>query len=363
MNSFSSYMNEGGNVSPGSSPSRSDIKGGTPFSLSLLPSGMLLSLSRSYSYSGCTRSAYKLLESGAIRHAYFSCLTSRLSNATIFGVNGFVGEFATRLRDGKGQAWGEEGINILVDSVVMDGLRIYNSGRVDGASIVMDTNVSSGRKFLSIFFFSTPEQIDFIIERYDVYAFSDLLMAGSKVISKEWYGLLEDRVEQHLHDGGYILLAVFIIILKSDGKTKYLARAQRIFWRYMERFMGKFHETKRMSHDEIQVKYGRRTITLRSVLADAGGYLQYICNDEAAIRLDNIVLLLISRFAKGKWKDLIAGSIEAAGEEEEGEEANDILKGRDCRCRCECEMIKDILLPERFTDMCKKIDDTWRVAS
>lgn len=305
---------------------------------------------------------YPLIESRAMRYIQSSYLATRLSSATIFGVSGFVREFVTRIRNKKGLAWGEGGINILVDNVVMDGLRIYNSGRVDGACMIMDMDVSLGRKFLSIFFFSTPEQIDYLIERYDVYTFSDLLMAGSNVISKEWYGLLEDRVRRHLHDSSYILFTVFILILKSDGKPKYLARAQRIFWRYMEGFMGKFYETKWISPDAIEVKYGRRTIKLRSVLADAGGYLQYVCNNESAIRLDNIVLLLISRFSKGKWKDLIVASIESAAEEG-GEEANEILKGRDCRCECECEMIKDILLPDRFTQMCKDIHDTWETTS
>lgn len=285
------------------------------------------------------------------------------SRATPFGVDGFLREFVTRLRDGKGYLWGERGTKSFADSVVQDGLRIYNSGRRDGASIVMNMDISSKHKFLSIFFFSTPEQIDYIVEKYDVYAFSELLLAGSRPISKEWYGLLESHAEQHLHDSGYILLCVFILILKSQSEPnpKYFRRATRIFWGYMVRFMGKFYKTTWMSPDEIEVQYGKRTIRLRSEITDFKGYLQYICDDKAALRLDNIVLLLISRFSKGRWKDLIVESIEASSGTR-AKEGNDILRGRDCKCQCDCEMIKDILLPERFVKMRMKIDSSLEEA-
>lgn len=56
----------------------------------------------------------------------------------------------------------------------------------------------------------------------------------------------------------------------------------------------------------------------------------------------------MSRFSKGRWKDDI---VKYMGESFTYGSMLPILRGDLRKCKCECEMIKDIILPERFNKM------------
>lgn len=248
-----------------------------------------------------------------------------------------------------------------LEIVINCGMMIYGCGDKDSITRVMTENIPWPCIFLAIILFASPSQIDFFVKHYGVNQFAHLLQSGRNFVGGEWIELSRNDTVVRMDHCGYYLLYIFELLREPTEDKKFLKDVSRIFWSYMTALVGKFYKVTRIHPNAITIHVGKRDIFLFSSIVESGDEdgkftLHYRCGRKR-VSILYIVYLIVGRFAKDKWKNEIAEYMASLFSHEK--KVLPLLRGDLCKCRCESEMIKDIILPERFNEMWKRAEEIW----
>lgn len=357
--SVSSALGKEGGIDDKSSTSLPIASTSSHFSLDRLHSGMYRGLLYTYLHFNNLKYAEEIKKvpkvNNGIGHNH-----SILDIIFYGGNDGLVGkhvEFETTLSVlmDHGAHYSDE----YLERVINCGTMIYVTGSNNSILRVMGEGIPWSCKFLAIVLFSSPSQIDFVVERYNVGGFVDILQSGREFVGVQLVDLSRNDTMEHMYECGYYLLHIFGFLLEDTEDRVFLEKISQLFWLYMIALVRKFYKVTRTHTNAITVHVGQKDVFLSSSIVDCEGKdgkftVNYRCGNKE-ISILYAIYFLTGRFAKGKWKNDVVEHME--GSLPCGEDILSLLRGDSCKCRCECEMIKDILLPKRFAKMTRLAED------